>query len=450
MRRASDFLYVRLYKTLKEQILSGLIKPGDYLLAENDLCKHYRLSRNSVRKALEELHKEGLVVKKVGLGTMVPPDLKSPALDRIALRIAAPFPAYFVDYGFPVLCEAFRRQYPHVDVHVLSLPADTFHETLLKTERLGVVPDLILLGEGQFVELQKENRFLNLEPVIRGVRSDMYPRLDRAFCAGTAPAAVPVTFSPVCLAINPELFHQSGATVPSGDWSFEAFADAAHQTTVIRDGRIAQFGFSLYPTFNRWLVFALQNGLRPNASERRLIIGRALDTLQDLLHRKRIATVYTDSNNLMNPFVYGKSAMSLTTLFEMSAWNERGIEFTPHIVPLPFGGTASTVLQTNLLAIPEGCSNPQLASAFIETALAPDIQRAFCEQAPFLSVLESVNASLRTPDQLRALNIGGDLLDHAYFLHELLDPETDYAELVADMSLFWLGLEDASTIAERF
>ena len=48
--------YYTLMEALKEQILSGTIKPGQKLPSENELTREYALSRHTVRKALALLH----------------------------------------------------------------------------------------------------------------------------------------------------------------------------------------------------------------------------------------------------------------------------------------------------------------------------------------------------------------------------------------------------------
>ncbi|MDF2713774.1 MAG: hypothetical protein K0R28_699, partial [Paenibacillus sp.] len=196
MRRTSDFLYVRLYKTLKEQIMTGLIKPGDFLLPEIQLCKFYGLSRNSVRKALEQLHKEGLVEKRVGLGTMVPADVAVPPGDRKVLRIVVPFPAYFVDYGMHVICDAFRCKYPHVEIHILSLPTDTFIESLQHPDQIGFCPDVVLIMESLLAFTERTGMFIDLKSAVGEALDSMYPRLAQTLCHGNSNTAVPITFSP--------------------------------------------------------------------------------------------------------------------------------------------------------------------------------------------------------------------------------------------------------------
>ncbi|HPF16558.1 MAG TPA: GntR family transcriptional regulator [Thermotogota bacterium] len=64
-------LYYQLYKELKKKILNSELKPGDGLSSEFEFCKQYKISRLTVRKALEELSREGLITRSRGRGTFV-------------------------------------------------------------------------------------------------------------------------------------------------------------------------------------------------------------------------------------------------------------------------------------------------------------------------------------------------------------------------------------------
>jgi GntR family transcriptional regulator len=65
--------FVPYYQQLK-QILTGDIQKrseGDLLPSESELCQAYSVSRTVVRQALDELERDGLVVKVKGKGTFV-------------------------------------------------------------------------------------------------------------------------------------------------------------------------------------------------------------------------------------------------------------------------------------------------------------------------------------------------------------------------------------------
>ncbi|MFN3483776.1 MAG: GntR family transcriptional regulator [Rhabdaerophilum calidifontis] len=61
----------RLYLLLKDQILSGVLPPGHRLPSEPDLAVQHRLSRVTVRRALDGLAREGLIRRQPGAGTFV-------------------------------------------------------------------------------------------------------------------------------------------------------------------------------------------------------------------------------------------------------------------------------------------------------------------------------------------------------------------------------------------
>ncbi len=66
-------LYYQIREQLRQQILSGLLRPGDLLPSEMQICAECGVSRMTARVALTQLANEGLVVRKRGKGTFVAP-----------------------------------------------------------------------------------------------------------------------------------------------------------------------------------------------------------------------------------------------------------------------------------------------------------------------------------------------------------------------------------------
>lgn len=64
-------LYLQLYETLRAQVQSGELPPGGQVPAESALMAHYRVSRITVRSALEQMTQAGLIVRQRGRGTFV-------------------------------------------------------------------------------------------------------------------------------------------------------------------------------------------------------------------------------------------------------------------------------------------------------------------------------------------------------------------------------------------
>ena len=83
LKKKLGFVYEKAERELEEQILSGRLKAGDCVLSENALCATYGISRRSVRTAIENLIRKGLLYRHPGKGTFVS-SLKSGTGKRLA------------------------------------------------------------------------------------------------------------------------------------------------------------------------------------------------------------------------------------------------------------------------------------------------------------------------------------------------------------------------------
>jgi len=84
--------YHQVYVALRGWITDGRFAPGDKIPAEPELCEAFRVSRITVRRAIDELEQEGLLVRRQGSGTFVPERIPVPpvALDlsQMTTRVA--------------------------------------------------------------------------------------------------------------------------------------------------------------------------------------------------------------------------------------------------------------------------------------------------------------------------------------------------------------------------
>lgn len=64
-------LYLQLASYLRIQIQNGVLQPGDLMIAENSICEILNVSRVTVRKSMDKLVEEGLLVRYRGKGTFI-------------------------------------------------------------------------------------------------------------------------------------------------------------------------------------------------------------------------------------------------------------------------------------------------------------------------------------------------------------------------------------------
>lgn len=76
-------LYQQLKNILKKSIHSGVLRPGDQIPSESELCERYGISRITVRQAIGALVQEGFLYRRPGKGTFV----TSPKLRRRLPRL---------------------------------------------------------------------------------------------------------------------------------------------------------------------------------------------------------------------------------------------------------------------------------------------------------------------------------------------------------------------------
>ena len=82
--------YRWLYSALRQQILSGRLRPGARLPATRELASQYQLARGTIVNAFEQLKAEGYVQGAVGSGTYVSQVLPEALLDVPRVQAASP------------------------------------------------------------------------------------------------------------------------------------------------------------------------------------------------------------------------------------------------------------------------------------------------------------------------------------------------------------------------
>lgn len=84
-RQRGGPMYQQLRQDLLARIRRGEFAPGDLLPSENQLRQQYEVSITTVRRALLELVKEGVIQRKVGVGTTVSPRVRRARITFVSI-----------------------------------------------------------------------------------------------------------------------------------------------------------------------------------------------------------------------------------------------------------------------------------------------------------------------------------------------------------------------------
>lgn len=159
-------LYLQLARSLREHISSGGIDPGSALPSERDLSEMAGLSRVTVRKGIEQLIDEGVLIRRQGSGTFVAKRIEAPGArlssfsDDTRSRGEAPGVVWiYKSYALPTEEEATALQ-----VSATARVARLGRVRLAGGEPLAIehavipaifMPDLESLGDSLYQALEK-------------------------------------------------------------------------------------------------------------------------------------------------------------------------------------------------------------------------------------------------------------------------------------------------------
>jgi DNA-binding GntR family transcriptional regulator len=132
--------YFQLKNLLKQKVDQRVLRPGDRLPSEHEICEEFHVSRTVVRQALHELEYEGLIVKRKGIGTFI----AEPKIEESFVQRASGF---------------------HADMTAQKLPT---HSVILRNELVRAdtrISQLLRLRAGAKVVVLERLRFVGRDPI---------------------------------------------------------------------------------------------------------------------------------------------------------------------------------------------------------------------------------------------------------------------------------------------
>lgn len=315
---------------LRQDILEGVRKPGEFLPSEKDLSDRFALSNKIVRDVLAELAAEGLIEKKPRIGSVVSQRSEP---ERIVLKLGH-HGSTLRETELKALLASFEARYPHIRVQDVTLPG---HDPIALKPYLehGLV-DVITLNDAELRTFRETGDADGLLP-LEG-EPECYPFLTGAMTAGGTLLARPFTFSPTILCYNREHFREREMWEPDSGWGWDELLGAADRLTVPQER--AGFHFSATQR-NRIAVFLLQSGAKAERDAAGRLRMRGTRMLAGIRRYKeivmdRMAPLMSERDagfRVEELFAQGKLSMMLTTYYGLNALRQADIAYD--IAPLP-------------------------------------------------------------------------------------------------------------------
>ena len=357
--------------TLRNDILTGKLQPGDFLPSELTLVEQFQLSKNSVRKGLEVLLDQDIIEKVPRIGTRV---IGSGLTEKLKLKFGY-YPTLILEANLLQLIEDFQASFPHIEVEMIPV-SDSFFSPHPKEAMNKDAFDLITINTHHYGFCLDNEAITDMLAPLKP-QEGTYPFLLRPFTENNNLFVQPFTFSPIVLCYNKEHFKQAKLPEPDSSWIWSDVQKAALALTQKND-RMGLF-FHLQ-SINRWPLFLLQNKVvfeRDAAGKLILDNDNFRESMQmslNLLEGMNAGSLYMSENDSDSEmyFLQQKASMIVTSYYSLN--HLRRANFDYDIAPLPYSQEARTQLIIIGLAISKASKQQEAAQALLNYLVSEETQ----------------------------------------------------------------------------
>jgi ABC-type glycerol-3-phosphate transport system substrate-binding protein len=177
-------IYYQLKNIIRVKIEKSILRPGDQLPTEHELCERYGISRSPVRQALNELAYEGIVTRRPAIGTFVA-DTSEPSQVDTTIEVLGTDMRWITVLRKAVAVWNEENPDRSVRLDASLVPHDTLYDRLSTAVGGGTAPDIGMLDCVWLPEFAKHGYLfplesLDLEWTEKEYLSDLYPASIRA------------------------------------------------------------------------------------------------------------------------------------------------------------------------------------------------------------------------------------------------------------------------------
>lgn len=322
---------------LRSEIGNGAYGPGDYLPSEKTLTEKYGLSNKSVRKGLDTLVEEGLIVKLDRVGSKVTENVPVGA----ATLTLGYHGSIERDIGLTALLDDFRSLHPSITVKMLPIKSGPDYMDTLKGYVDNGMFDVITINNLDFQNMIDRN-WLQDQLLERLPADDqLYSFTQDAFTYSGELYARPVIFSPIILAYNRAHFREAQVPEPDGGWTW---TEAIRRASELTQPEIRHGLYFYLLSDNRWPAFLLQSGMKfgieENGAGSTEVEGTAMmdciKLCKTIISDRSIFPSYLSENSddVNELFQQGKVSMIMTNYMTINDFKNTNLDYD--ISPLPY------------------------------------------------------------------------------------------------------------------
>ncbi|WP_449600523.1 extracellular solute-binding protein [Paenibacillus sp. Marseille-Q9583] len=434
---------------IRTDILSGVLQPGAYLPAESMLAKQFELSNKSVRRGLDVLVQEGLIVKIDRVGSKVMESVQ----ERIRIHFGCSA-SLSKDFLLDDLIGEFHRLHP--GIHILPLALNDFDHVNSAVEMInnGML-DAVSLNSTQFQELAENGSAELLESL--DPDPELYPIATEAFYHEDQLYAYPISFSPVVLCYNKAHFREADLPEPDSYWTWDDLIEAARQLAEKRGRHAIYF---VPASENRYSVFLLQSGIQTVAdgTEHRTLspeTANSLSVYSRLVNNHQIFPKYLAGNHedeTISLFVQEQVSMILTTFFNLNEFKALTLDYD--LAPLPRLKTKDpqkTLLVTIGAAVVGNSRQKEAARQFVNFLASVEAQKIIRERTVSIPARKRI-AEMSTADHLNRPSrylMYRELFPTFSYLKDLGLPIAVLKSFRKLLNAYWSKMIDEETLHEE-
>lgn len=434
-----------LIQTLREEIEQGSRQPGEYLPSEREFSKQYGLSNLTVRKGLELLVADGLIVKipRVGNKVIGPARASGPTLLNIGYYTSIPR-----ETGIDQLIDRFQKLHP--DIRVQAIPFTNEHPDVIKQFLDNGMLDVFTLNFNHFRAYLEFGWADIMEP--QQPDPDIYPYLTDAFTYEGSLLVQPFIFSPVILCYNRDHFREIKLHEPDGGWDWERLFDTASQLAISNE----RLGFYYhFLSANRWSVLLLQRGgafVREDDDSLKLQNTDMMEAFRFCREVQEHFPILSDSINngdVEHLFLQGKASIIMTSYFHLNFMMDTPIRFD--ISPVPHFGHPATLLMSIGLAVNRRSKNKEAAKTLVTFLTSEMSQLSIRQHTYSLPALKSAaewvgDESMYRPSRFSLFR---EIVPSFRYFTDLGIGDKQFRTIEREVKLYFAGLENEEQFSGR-